>query len=150
MSVLHREDGFSSPILIAVFAFMVLFIGGVSVDLWRVLSEHREVAGLVDGAAIAGATALDVDALYDDEPARLDPVLARDRVCQYMAFHDGLPLGDCPGPQLGLTVGLDVVTVSYERDVPLTLLNAVSLFGGDTDPIAVSAVSEVTLQRGVP
>jgi hypothetical protein len=136
--------------MVLLLAMMVLFLGGISVDLWRVLSDHREVAGIVDGAAIAGATAIDADALYADLPARLDASLARERVCSYLAEHAGVPAGQCPGPDVEVGIATDTVFVRYRRDVPLTLLRAVSVFGGDADPIRVSAEAEVTLLRGVP
>ena len=69
MGELRRaEGGFSAPIMVLIMAMMVLFIGGISIDLWRVIADHREVSGLADGAAIpdrqpAGAASTDEEAI---------------------------------------------------------------------------------------
>src|SRR5882672_9003326 len=41
---------------------LLLVLGGVSLDLWRVFSERQALAGLADSAALAGAGGLDLDA----------------------------------------------------------------------------------------
>ena len=43
---------------------LLFFAGGLALDLWRVLSYHGTLTGLADKAAVAGATAVDSDALY--------------------------------------------------------------------------------------
>ncbi len=52
---------------------MLLFLGGISLDLWRVFSERRVLAGTVDAAAIAGASGIDEEAFRDAGVLRLDP-----------------------------------------------------------------------------
>jgi hypothetical protein len=37
----------------------LFFIGGLALDLWRVFSERRALAGMVDAASIAGASGVD-------------------------------------------------------------------------------------------
>ena len=49
----------------------VLFLGGISVDLWRVMSDRRELAAVADSAAAAGASAIDVDHWRDTGEIRL-------------------------------------------------------------------------------
>jgi Flp pilus assembly protein TadG len=41
---------------------LLLVLGGVSLDLWRVFSERQALAGLADSASLAGAGGLDLDA----------------------------------------------------------------------------------------
>lgn len=145
------EGGFSAPVLVLMVAMMLLIIGGLSVDLWRVLAEHREVAGLVDGAATAGATGVDTESIRVDPlaPIRLDPAEARLRACGYMEHHGGLPPG-CAGPTVGVSIVDDSITVRLERDVDLTLLRLVQALSGDTSPVRVGAESTAIALRGTP
>lgn len=145
-----EEAGFSAPIMILVMAMMVMIIGGISVDLWRVIAEHRDVTGLTDGAAIAGATAVDIAAFEADPTADpvLDRALATQRVCEYMNAHAGI--ASCPSPTLtvGFSTDLTAIEVTFQRDVPLTLLRAIEL--GGAEPIVVYAEAFVELERGTP
>jgi hypothetical protein len=145
------EGGFSAPVLVLMVAMMVLIIGGLSVDLWRVLAEHRAVAGLVDGAATAGATGVDTEAIRVDSEAaiRLDPTKARARACDYLEVHGGLAPG-CASPGIAVAVVDASITVRLERDVDLTLLRLVQALSGDTAPISVGAESTATALRGTP
>jgi uncharacterized membrane protein len=152
--VAHRvrrgEGGFSAPIMVLMMAMMVLFIGGISIDLWRIIADHREVSGLADGAAIAGATAVDIPA-YEADPLAdpiLDPGLAVQRVCRYMADH--VDVTDCPSQTLTVefTPDLTAIEVAFQREVPLTFLRIVDV--GGADPIVVYADALVELQRGTP
>jgi hypothetical protein len=144
-----REGGFSTPVLVMLVAILVLLLGGVSVDLWRVIAEHREITTLVDGAAIAGATAVDEELLYagpELEP-QLDEAEAIGRVCDYLA-RNGVELS-CPGA-VDVQVGAFDITVTLEREVDVTLLRLLTLAGGSTDPIAVGSTSTAVLQRSTP
>jgi hypothetical protein len=149
MKARHDERGFSAPVFIVLIAAMVMFLGGISVDLWRVLAEHRKVTGLADGASIAAATAVDLDLLYaqPDQPAILQPAEAVSRACDYLA-RNGVT-ASCPG-EVAIDVIADEVTVELRREVPLTLLAFLSAAGGNGDPIEVAARSTSQLQRGVP
>lgn len=146
----RAEGGFSAPIMVLIMAMMVMVIGGISVDLWRIIADHRELTGLVDGAAIAGATAVDVEAFEADPTADpiLDPAEATARVCQYMNDHAGVT--SCPSATLTVDFPTDLtgIEVGYQRDVELTLLRVVEV--GGADPVAVYAEAFVELQRGTP
>lgn len=147
--VWRNEGGFSTPVMVMFVAILVLLLGGVSVDLWRVIAEHREITTLVDGAAIAGATAVDEDLLYTEpglEP-QLDEVEAVDRVCDYLA-RNGVEQS-CPG-DVDVVVGVTDISVTFSRDVDVTLLRLLTLAGGSTEPIAVGSTSTAVLQRSAP
>ncbi len=145
-----NQGGFSAPIMILVLAFMVGIIGGISIDLWRIIEDHREVTGLADGAAIAGATAVDIAAFEADPTADpiLDRALAVQRVCQYMADHAAV--ASCPSATLTVDFAPDLtgLQVAFQRDVELLLLRAVEV--GGADPIIVYADAFVQLERGTP
>ncbi len=145
----RAEGGFSTPVMVLFIALLVLLLGGISVDLWRVIAEHREITTLVDGAAIAGATAVDEELLYA-EPGlapQLDEAEAIARVCDYL-FRNGVA-ASCPG-DVDVVVGVADLTVTFERDVDVTLLRLLTLAGGSVDPIEVGSTSTAVLQRIAP
>lgn len=61
----------------------LLFLGGISLDLWRAVGARRAMSEAVDAAAVAGANGLDEDALRRGsvrlEPGRAE-VLARENL----------------------------------------------------------------------
>lgn len=54
----------------------LMFLGGLSLDLWRAVAERRELSSMADSAATAAANGVDVDALRAGT-VRLDPERAR-------------------------------------------------------------------------
>jgi hypothetical protein len=54
----------------------LMFLGGLSLDLWRAVADRRELSSMADAAATAGANGVDVAALRVGM-LRLDPVRAR-------------------------------------------------------------------------
>ena len=54
----------------------LMFLGGLSLDLWRAIAERGQLSSMADSAATAAANGLDVDALRSGT-VRLDPVRAR-------------------------------------------------------------------------
>jgi Flp pilus assembly protein TadG len=67
---------------------VLLLLGGISLDLWRAFSERRALAAAADAAALAGASALDVDAYREHGVIRLDPNTAKQRAAESLA-HQG-------------------------------------------------------------
>jgi Flp pilus assembly protein TadG len=56
---------------------LVLFIvGGISIDLWRVVAARQDLVQRADAAATAGANAIDVDEFRFSGELILDPVSA--------------------------------------------------------------------------
>ena len=78
-----REGGFVT-IWILGLCVMLLFLGGMSLDLWRAFSERRAIAELADAAATAGASGIDEQAYRANGQIALDPAraeqLARDNL----------------------------------------------------------------------
>jgi len=54
----------------------LMFLGGLSLDLWRAVAERRQLSSMADSAATAAANGVDVEALRAGT-LRLDPVRAR-------------------------------------------------------------------------
>ena len=145
MSVLPQiknERGFTSLNFMLMLLVLVIAVGAISVDLWHLVAEHRAVAGVVDGAAISAAGAVDTEALRSNPPAvQLQPIQAMARACRYLQDNGGVSA--CPGPEADIVVGVDFVSVTMRRDVNLTLLR---VFAGltpqaDTSPVEVAASS---------
>jgi uncharacterized membrane protein len=109
---------------------LVMALGAVSVDLWRVLGERSALVALADSAAIAATSAIDEQALRAGEGVVLDPAGARARASTVLAVD--------PPDAIRVDVAGDEVTVVVERVVPLTMLRMV--VPGD-QPITVRAAA---------
>lgn len=132
------EDGSLSIWLLGL-AVAVLFLGGLSLDLWRAFTERRELAGIVDAAAIAGASSLDEEAYRRDAVVVLDPSLAETTACAHLRAH-GTP---CDG--VSATPG--AITVVAQREVPLTLLRVLAPL---ERPLTVEVSAQVEPRLGAP
>ena len=116
-------------------AVAVLFLGGLSVDLWRVMSERRELAAVADSAAAAGASALDVDHWRNAGEVRLLADGATALAGRVIAQHG---VASELSEPFGVSVSGDSVQITLTREVDLTLLRILML--GD-DPLAVRVIS---------
>lgn len=96
----------------------LLFLGGLSVDLWRVMNVRRELVSVADGAAIEGATAIDEHAFRLRRHVDLDPDRAHRAARSYLRRH--LP----DGARVQVSVSDDAVWVRVDRRVRLSLLGA--------------------------
>ena len=113
----------------------LLFLGGISVDLWRVMSDRRELAVVADSAAAAAASAIDVDHWRNAGEVRLLHDQAAELAESVVAQH--VVAGELAAP-IGVAVAGDTVQVTMTREVELTLLRILS--AGD-DPLVVRVVS---------
>ena len=142
LRALGDDRGFTSVTFMVMMLVLVIAVGAISVDLWHLVSEHRDVAGVVDGAAISAAGAIDEDALRRDPPSlQIHANRAVARACGYLQANGGVSL--CPGPDADVVVGVDTVSVTMRRDVNLTLLRVFAGLdpGADTSPIEVGATA---------
>lgn len=117
----HDEQGTLIPWLIGL--VMILFaIGGLSVDLWRAHAERRTVAGAVDSAVIAGASAIDNAHLRATGDRRLNPDQARQLAAQNLAGHSDTV------DDYTITVAADgsQITVAATTTVRLTLAGLIT------------------------
>jgi len=115
---------------------VVMAVGGIAVDLWRGLSAHRELASLVDAAAVAAGSGIDEGSWRLEGKLALDPVAVSDRVSAAVAAQS---------PAAGVTVSVETspdgseATVAGASSVELTLLGL--LVDGDLDLSARATVS---------
>lgn len=113
----------------------LLFLGGLSLDLWRAFSERRALAGIADAAALAGAGAVDVGALRAGGPASLDPVSA-----EAAALASAAAQSDVRALTAVTVVAVpEQLTVTVEGRVDLTLLDVLGDLGDL--PVRVTASS---------
>jgi hypothetical protein len=59
----HRSERGFITLWVLGLAVAVLFLGGLSVDLWRAIAVRREISAMADAAATAGADGLNESAL---------------------------------------------------------------------------------------
>jgi len=109
-------------------AVAILFLGGISLDLWRAVDQRRELAGLADAAALAGAGAVDTVLFVASQRDGGVPILDLDPTHAHaaaVAYLDAFAPAGVTGhvsivrPPGSATY---VVEVSLERSMPLTLL----------------------------
>lgn len=145
----RSEGGFAVPALAVVTALVLLALTGVSVDLWRVVAAHRRLAAVADAAAVAGAGAIDVDALYADRlgPPILDRTGAEQRACAYLVRE--LRGAVCPGPLALITVDRESVTVQARSRVSLSLLRLLLVPAGEGGDVEVAATATAVAIRVV-
>ncbi len=123
-------------------ALIVLALGGLSLDLWRVFLERRELAGVVDAAAIAGASALDEAAFRSRGEVRVDPAKAAGLACVYLRTHS-----DPPDTCAGIRADQAAIEVTASREVDLTLLNLL-VPRGQREPLEIRVSARVEPRGG--
>jgi Flp pilus assembly protein TadG len=116
---------------------MMLFVGGIALDLWRAFSERRALAGVVDAAAVAGASGIDTDVYRATGELRLDPTLSEELAWENLhAQEDTRSLIDAA---VEATTG-DVSVTAVGR-VDFTLLR-IFLSGEEPFRVTVRATAE--------
>lgn len=139
------DAGFTSVTFMLMLMIMILAVGGISVDLWHLVAEQRRIAGIVDGAAVAAAGAVDVAAFREtpDLPPVLDASRAMARGCDYLREHGGISV--CPGRDADVVVEGGTVTVTLRRDIHLTLLKLFAALDPRTDTSVVEVAASATV-----
>jgi Flp pilus assembly protein TadG len=132
-----RDEGGTILLWMLCLVMMTLFLGGIALDLWRAFSERRAVAGIVDAAAIAGASGIDADVYRATNRVVLDPALARRLAVEHLAAQ-GEALTD---PTVAVSPDNLTIAVTGSRDVPFTLLKILlpDLADAHVEATAVSA-----------
>lgn len=114
---------------------LVLFgFAGLAVDTWHVFAARQALAGLADSAAIAGATAVDVEMFRAGGEVMLDEAAAGARTAAYLEANAS-SLDDDITAAIGFPDG--GIEVTLHREVELTLLRV--FLADDTVSMRVSA-----------
>ena len=113
---------------------MLLFGGGLALDLWRVLSRHGTLSGIAHKSAVAGAAQVVESDLYQNRVV-LDPDLAEEAARR---FAEDQP--DWDG-SMNLTPDADEseIVVEITETVPLTLMRMFAPAGGITVTVTARA-----------
>ena len=82
---LRQDEGGQATLIILVWVLIVIALVGVVSDGGQALAQRRELQGYADGAARAGAAALNQDALVGANVAQIDPQQAQADVAQYLS-----------------------------------------------------------------
>ena len=83
----RRDERGAATLFVLGLCVAVLFIGGLSVDFWRLIAARRSLAAMADAAAAAGASGLD-EASLRSGGSDLDPNLAHDLAVDSLAHAD--------------------------------------------------------------
>lgn len=100
---LHRDEQGTVMVWLVGLVVPVLLLSGLAVDLWRALDQRRAMVGVIDAAAVAGSSGLDLDHLHATGEARLDPDRADELASQYLTRN-------------GDQVDLDHASITVDRD----------------------------------
>jgi len=76
MNTPPRDERGTITLYVLGLCIALMFLGGLSLDLWRAVADRRELSAMADTAATAAANGVDLDALRTGT-LRLDPVRAR-------------------------------------------------------------------------
>ncbi len=134
MRVLRDERG-SVTLWMLGLGLMLLTLGGLSLDLWRLAGERRELATMADAAAVAAANGVDVGHFRETGQVRLDPRRASDLALDSLARQ---PVGsdlDLDADWFSVESDGISVVITLRRTVDLTLLR---LAGGSAVDIGAS------------
>lgn len=112
---------------------MVLFLGGISLDLWRAFEVRQDLAAMADSAANAGASRIDGATYRETGVLQLDEAAARDAVNANLDVQQDR---DKITSRVPPTVSGAVITVTLEGEVEFSLLNVFLLGEG---PVRVTA-----------
>jgi Flp pilus assembly protein TadG len=113
----------------------LMFLGGLSLDLWRAVADRRQLSSMADTAATAAANGIDVDALRAGT-LRLDPIRAR---AIALASLDEDPHSSALDA-IDVEIVGNRVTVSLRDHVPFSLLGI--FMGGQHFDIQVHATAQ--------
>ena len=115
----------------------LMFLGGLSLDLWRAVAERRQLSSMADSAATAAANGVDVEALRAGT-LRLDPVRAR--AIALASLDEDTHSSTLDG--IDIAVVGNRVTVTLRDHVRFSLLGI--FMGGGHFEIQVHAAAEAT------
>ncbi len=124
-----RDDAGQVTIWVLGLAVGMLILGGISVDLWRVLAVRTELSSLADSAAIAGGSGIDESVFRAAPDLATAIVLDEPRAT---ALAQAVLAGETFVGPPQIVVDPQLITVRLEREVSFTLLDMVVQGGSFT------------------
>jgi hypothetical protein len=132
-----REERGTVTLWVLGLCVCVLFLGGLSLDLWRGIALRRELQSMADASAIAGADGLDEGSLRAGG-ATLDPDRARRFALDALGAQSGAPKVD--DADVDVDPATNRVVVRLRGHVQVSLLGV--FLGDQRFDVAVSASAE--------
>ena len=129
-----QDDSGQITLWVLGLAIAILGLGGISVDLWRVMNQRSELAVIADSAAVAGANGVDVDWFRATGEVRLDEPQSIDLALSILNQEDVVIVD--------LTVQDDLMIVEIQREVEFSLLNI--LTAGQDPSVTVAVIVRAT------
>jgi hypothetical protein len=122
-------------------AVMVLFLGGISLDLWRAFEVRQDLAAMADSAANAGASRIDGEVYRDTGVLLIDEDAAREAVNANLdSQQDRDRIIRLEGPEIEGAV----VRVTLHGEVEFTLLSVFLSGAGPVDVRATGAAVAIS------
>ena len=126
-----RGEGGAVAPLVAVMLLGLLAMMALVIDGGLLFAERRDLQGLADGSARAGAMAIDEDLLRETGTVRLDPAAAQVAAERYLEAAGA-------GGTVRIDANMLSVTVDLEETRPTLMM---SLLGVRTVDVAAHAVA---------
>lgn len=114
-------------------ALVFMTVGGLSIELWSVLGQRRQLSAIADAAVAAGAGAIDEEAYRIDGTLMLVPELARQRAAESVRAQDSA----VANPRYQFVATQDRVAISVDAEVDLIILGLIG-----AKPLRVTVRSE--------
>jgi Flp pilus assembly protein TadG len=112
----------STTLWVLALSLLLLMVGGISLDLWRALADHRQLVGVADAAAVAAASGVDVDHFRETGEVRLSDDRAT-RLAHRLIAAQCSSGGSCRAVEdVSVVVSGVSVAVELRRGFDLTLL----------------------------
>lgn len=121
---------------------VLLFVGGISTDLWRAFGERRALAEMADAAASAGSNGIDMETYRQTGVVFLEPTLAEE-----LAWNSLINQADresLSGKPIVVATA-DAVTVEVHGQVELVLLQIFA----PGEPLEITVAAEAAPARGL-
>lgn len=114
------------PIWFLGLGFCLLMLGAMSAELWRIMGERQELVAMADGAAVAAASAIDLEIYREQGVPILDPADASSLALAVISQSSGA--ADLAAPPI-IEVADDGTSVRVElkRQVPFGLIRFLSM-----------------------
>lgn len=136
----HRDERGTATAFILGFAIVLLACAGLVVDGGTAINERMKLADNTEQAARAGAQAIDLTALREDNVVRLDPAAARAAADGYLA---GIGYSNYSADVVRDAAGqYTSVRVVAKDTVPTTMLRLIHI--GSFDINATATAQAVT------
>ncbi|MGH8958667.1 MAG: pilus assembly protein TadG-related protein [Acidimicrobiia bacterium] len=127
----------SVPIWFLGLGFCLLMLGAMSAELWRIMGERQELVAMADGAALAAASAIDLEVYREQGVPLVDQEDASSLALAVLVQSSGF--ADLAAPPIIEVAGDgSSVRVELRRQVPFGLIRFLSMAGDNFEVTGVA------------